>query len=306
MSVNPGFGGQSFIDSQLDKIAGCAGASTRPAAPSISRSMAASMHETAPARQPCGRRCAGRRHRDLHRRAGRLRREHPPLARRRLMAGAATPASDEGRLLRLAARATCCAGSAPGRSSAAALSSRIFAGSLCPAAAMARSSLRSIAPTPGPAMPARGREIAAGRCSAWPARSIREPAPLGRPVGADEAWRAAFNSFAWLPDLMALGAGAAPIARAFVERWMAENAALGGHRLAPGCHRPAPLALAGRARAAGSRPARSNAATACFVSGGRPPGPPSRPRLPGGLTGQPLLSGDQGADLCRAGARRRP
>ena len=69
---------------------------------------------------------------------------------------------------------------------------------------------------------ARGREIAQGLFR-LAGQAIREPAPLGRPVGADEAWRVAFNSFAWLPDLMALGAGAAPIARAFVERWIAEN-----------------------------------------------------------------------------------
>ena len=43
MSVNPGFGGQSFIASQLDKIARAAPADRRrAAAPSISRSMAAS------------------------------------------------------------------------------------------------------------------------------------------------------------------------------------------------------------------------------------------------------------------------
>jgi uncharacterized heparinase superfamily protein len=71
---------------------------------------------------------------------------------------------------------------------------------------------------------ARGREIAQGLFR-LAGQSIREPAPLGGPVGSEEGWRIAFNSFTWLPDLMALGAGAAPIARAIVERWIAENGA---------------------------------------------------------------------------------
>ncbi len=68
----------------------------------------------------------------------------------------------------------------------------------------------------------RGRAIAQGLFR-LAGQSIREPAPLGRPVGAEEGWRAAFNGFGWLPDLMALGPGAAPVARAFVERWLAED-----------------------------------------------------------------------------------
>src|SRR5262249_47718976 len=75
---------------------------------------------------------------------------------------------------------------------------------------------------PWPADPARGREIATGSFHLGH-QTIREPVPLGRPIGADEDWRIAFNSFAWLADLMALGAPAAPVALAFVERWLAEN-----------------------------------------------------------------------------------
>ena len=62
-----------------------------------------------------------------------------------------------------------------------------------------------LAPIVWPGDAARGREIAQGLFR-LAGQAIREPAPLGRPVGADEAWRVAFNSFAWLPDLMALGA----------------------------------------------------------------------------------------------------
>jgi uncharacterized heparinase superfamily protein len=68
----------------------------------------------------------------------------------------------------------------------------------------------------------RGREISKGLFR-LAGQTILEPAPLARPVGSGEAWQVAFNGFAWLPDLMALGPGAAPIARAYVERWLAEN-----------------------------------------------------------------------------------
>ena len=73
-----------------------------------------------------------------------------------------------------------------------------------------------------PGSPERGREIARGLFR-LAGQEIREPVPLGRPVGAEAQWRVAFNGFAWLCDLMALGPGAAAIARAFVQRWLDEN-----------------------------------------------------------------------------------
>jgi uncharacterized heparinase superfamily protein len=82
-----------------------------------------------------------------------------------------------------------------------------------------------LAAVPGdswPGDPARGREIAAGSFT-LAGQTIREPAPLGRPIGAEEPWRVAFNGFAWLADLAALGPGAAPVIAAFVDRWIAEN-----------------------------------------------------------------------------------
>jgi uncharacterized heparinase superfamily protein len=84
--------------------------------------------------------------------------------------------------------------------------------------------IQPIGADPWPGDGARGREIAQGLFR-LAGQSIREPAPLGRPVGAEEGWRAAFNGFDWLPDLMSLGAGAGPIARAMVERWVGESEA---------------------------------------------------------------------------------
>jgi uncharacterized heparinase superfamily protein len=82
--------------------------------------------------------------------------------------------------------------------------------------------IRPVAADPWPGDPARGREIAKG-VFRLAGQVVREPTPLGGPIGADDAWRVAFNSFGWLGDLMALGPGAAPVARAFVERWLEEN-----------------------------------------------------------------------------------
>ena len=98
MSVNPGFGGQSFIASQLDKIA-----ELRRRIDGTGRAIDLEVDgginaETAPRAVAAGCRCARRRHGDLHRRAGRLCREHPALApacrlpARRLIAWRALPA----------------------------------------------------------------------------------------------------------------------------------------------------------------------------------------------------------------------
>jgi uncharacterized heparinase superfamily protein len=73
-----------------------------------------------------------------------------------------------------------------------------------------------------PRSPERGRDIAQGLFR-LAGQEIREPVPLGRPVGAEKEWRVAFNGFAWLGDLAALGPAAAPVARAFVQRWIEEN-----------------------------------------------------------------------------------
>jgi uncharacterized heparinase superfamily protein len=100
----------------------------------------------------------------------------------------------------------------------------IFAGGLYDRLLLGRvePSLISVASDSWPADAARGREIAEGIFRLG-AQTIREPVPLGRPAGAGEDWRIAFNGFAWLPDLMALGAPAVPVALAFIDRWLAEN-----------------------------------------------------------------------------------
>ncbi|MFI5018707.1 MAG: hypothetical protein ACHQHK_12220, partial [Dongiales bacterium] len=100
----------------------------------------------------------------------------------------------------------------------------IFAGALYDRLLLGRRepSLRVIPADPWPADAARGREIATGSFH-LAQQTIREPVPLGRPIGAGEEWRIAFNSVDWLADLMALGAPAAPVALAFLERWLAEN-----------------------------------------------------------------------------------
>ena len=84
MSVNPGFGGQSFIESQLDKVAELrrriddSGRADRPG----DRRRDQSRDRTA--RHRGRRRRAGGGHRDLHRRPGRIRGQYPPAARRGL------------------------------------------------------------------------------------------------------------------------------------------------------------------------------------------------------------------------------
>lgn len=142
-----------------------------------------------------------------------------------------------------------------------------------------------------PGDPARGREIAEGLFR-LAGQSIREPAPLGRPVGADEAWRLAFNSFDWLSDLMALGAGAAPVARAFVERWIAENAGwdaiawrpdIMGRRLSHWLAEPALIEVDGNVEARNR----------LFISASRQARHLARV-LPGGLSGAPLLAAVKG------------
>jgi len=142
---------------------------------------------------------------------------------------------------------------------------------------------------PGDAV--RGREIAQGLFR-LAGQAIREPAPLGRPVGADEAWRVAFNSFAWLPDLMALGAGAAPIARAFVERWIAENGTWDsiawrpdvlGRRLSHWLAEPVLVEVA----------AKVESRNRLFVSANRQARHLARV-LPGGLSGAALLAAIKG------------
>ena len=138
---------------------------------------------------------------------------------------------------------------------------------------------------------ARGREIAQGLFR-LAGQSIREPAPLGGPVGSEEGWRIAFNSFTWLPDLMALGAGAAPIARAIVERWIAENDAweriawrpdVIGQRLSHWLAEPGLLEVSGKVESRNRM----------FVSASRQARHLARV-LPAGLCGQPLLAAIKG------------
>ena len=138
---------------------------------------------------------------------------------------------------------------------------------------------------------ARGREIAQGLFR-LAGQLIREPAPLGRPVGSEPAWRIAFAGFAWLPDLMALGAGAAPIARALVERWISENGAWDsiawrpeviGRRLSHWLSEPALFDMSIKAEDRNR----------LFVSANRQARHLARV-LPAGLCGQPLLAAIKG------------
>jgi uncharacterized heparinase superfamily protein len=138
---------------------------------------------------------------------------------------------------------------------------------------------------------ARGREIAQGQFR-LAGQTIREPAPLGRPVGSEEGWRVAFNGFVWLPDLMALGAGAAPIARAMVERWIAENGGweriawrpdVIGRRLSHWLSEPALVEVS----------AKVESRNRMFVSANRQARHLARV-LPAGLCGQPLLAAIKG------------
>ncbi len=151
--------------------------------------------------------------------------------------------------------------------------------------------IQPVGADPWPGDPVRGREIAEG-VFRLAGQTIREPAPLGRPVGADEAWRSSFNSFAWLSDLMALGAGASPIARAFVERWIAENATweaiawrpdVLGRRLSHWLAEPALVEVAGKVESRNR----------LYVSANRQARHLSRV-LPGGLTGSALIAGIKG------------
>ena len=124
----------------------------------------------------------------------------------------------------------------------------IFAGGLYDRLLLGRRepTLRTIPTDPWPADAARGREIATGSFH-LAQQTIREPVPLGRPIGAGEEWRLAFNSFDWLADLMALGGPAAPVALAFLERWLAENQRWEALASRPGspsprCWKPAAMA----------------------------------------------------------------
>ena len=172
----------------------------------------------------------------------------------------------------------------------------VFAGALYDRLLLGRRepSLRAIPADPWPADAARGREIATGSFH-LAQQTIREPVPLGRPIGAGEAWRVAFNGFDWLADLVALGAPAAPVALAFLERWLAENQrweALAwrpdviGRRLSAWLAQPMLLAAGGdaalklRIGEAVERQTRHLAHA-----------------LPGGLAGQALLSGVKGLIL---------
>jgi uncharacterized heparinase superfamily protein len=54
---------------------------------------------------------------------------------------------------------------------------------------------------------------------------VRNPAPVWHPAGASPDWLAAWHGFAWLADLMAVGASARDAAQALIRSWLAENAA---------------------------------------------------------------------------------
>jgi uncharacterized heparinase superfamily protein len=54
---------------------------------------------------------------------------------------------------------------------------------------------------------------------------VRNPMPVWFPPRASPGWLAAWHGFAWLTDLIALGAAARDPARALVQSWLADNAA---------------------------------------------------------------------------------
>lgn len=54
---------------------------------------------------------------------------------------------------------------------------------------------------------------------------LRNPAPVWHPAGAGPDWLAGWHGFAWLSDLMAVGASARDAAQALIRSWLAENAA---------------------------------------------------------------------------------
>ena len=86
MSVNPGFGGQSFISSQLDKITALRARIDKLGKRDRPRGRRRHQFRDGARRGGGGGRRAGRRHRDLRRRPGLLPQQHRALARRRLMA----------------------------------------------------------------------------------------------------------------------------------------------------------------------------------------------------------------------------
>src|SRR5262249_17718143 len=53
--------------------------------------------------------------------------------------------------------------------------------------------------------------------------TVRNPAPVWFPRAAGDEWLAAWHGFAWLPDLMSVGANARDAARALVQSWLREN-----------------------------------------------------------------------------------
>ena len=54
---------------------------------------------------------------------------------------------------------------------------------------------------------------------------VRNPMPVWFPARASQDWLAAWHGFAWLADLMGIGAAARDPARALVQSWLTDNAA---------------------------------------------------------------------------------
>ena len=82
MSVNPGFGGQSFIPEQLDKLRALRAMHRQAWPQDRSRGRWRHQRRHGARRDRRRRRRPGRGHRDLHRRRQRLCRQYPPPARR--------------------------------------------------------------------------------------------------------------------------------------------------------------------------------------------------------------------------------
>lgn len=75
-----------------------------------------------------------------------------------------------------------------------------------------------------PGEPKRGSAILAGDIE-FHGELVRNPLPVWFPARAGSGWLAAWHGFAWLADLIGIGAAARDPARALVQSWLDDNAA---------------------------------------------------------------------------------
>ncbi|MGE5271572.1 MAG: heparinase II/III family protein [Thiohalocapsa sp.] len=72
----------------------------------------------------------------------------------------------------------------------------------------------------------RGEKILAGEIE-LAGETLRSPMPVWSPPAAGPGWLAEWHGFAWLSDLLGVGANARDPARALIQSWLAENRAWG-------------------------------------------------------------------------------